>query len=182
MKEVMMPSAAGIEPQELVGRLRADPLISDAEVMPGPEPERMTALIVGKGFRPALELRGRAMRLSSELGGRLQVAILPKIPRRPDGSLDKEQAFAIIRRPQILLRFEPPDSENEKELVELILTLLPVRQVSMSDSLGLLGADSVTIIELADLIADRFGVEISPIEMFRADSIRDLASLVFPAF
>ena len=135
-----MSATAGIEPQELADRLRADSMISDAEVMLGPEPERMTALIVSKGFRFGAELRGRAMHLLGEPGGRLQVAILLKIPRCPDGSLDKEQVAAIIRRPRVLFRFEPPGTENEKNLVELLRTLLPIQLISMSDSLGDLGA------------------------------------------
>lgn len=176
-----MSATAGIEPQELADRLRADSMISDAEVMLGPEPERMTALIVSKGFRFGAELRGRAMHLLGEPGGRLQVAILLKIPRCPDGSLDKEQVAAIIRRPRVLFRFEPPGTENEKNLVELLRTLLPIQLISMSDSLGDLGADSITIIELSAIIAERFGKEIPPLEMFHMGSIRELAVQVFQA-
>lgn len=140
----------------------------------------MIALIVGKGFRPGPELREKAMSLAGELSGRLQVAILPKIPRHPDGSLDKEQVFAIIRRPRVLLRFEPPDTDSERKVVNLLITLLPVKNISMNDSLGDLGADSITIIELSSLVYDQFGVEISPLEVFRLQSIRELAALVFP--
>jgi acyl carrier protein len=175
-----MSSESGIEPQDLADRLRGDPLISDVEVMSGPEQGRVTAFIVGKGFRPGPELREKAMSLAGELSGRLQVAILPKIPRRPDGSLDKEQAVIIIRRPRMLLRFEPPATDSEREVVELLSTLLPVKNISMSDYLGNLGADSITIIELASLIADEFGIEISPLDMFRLQSIRELVALVFP--
>ena len=93
-----MSSESGIEPQDLADRLRGDPLISDVEVISGPEQGRMTAFIVGQGFRPGPELREKAMSLASELSGRLQVAILPKIrrQRRLEG-LDLRTACQLSR-------------------------------------------------------------------------------------
>jgi acyl carrier protein len=170
--------AVQVDPGRLAALLRGDKLINDVAVMLDPEPSVITVLIVPQGYRPGHVLRQRVMRLAPEVGERLQVVLVFAIPRDPDGALDRDEALAATRRPGALYRYEPPATETERSIVELVREVLPGVQVSITDSLAGLGGDSLATLELTGLINERFGVDIDPQRVFEAESLRDLAAIL----
>lgn len=158
----------------LAHRLREDKAIKDAEIMPGPG-GAITAVIVQQGVRPGPVLRHRAMKLAGSAAERVQVLLMHAIPRLADGSLDQGEVLARI---DDAFRFEAPATDDERSLAELVSRVLPGQRISMTDALGDLGGDSIATFELAVLISEHFGIEVSPYQLFMANSIRDIAALV----
>lgn len=169
-----MPHPADFDLQAFAGLLRTDKMIADAEVMLGPD-TAITAVITPHGFRTGAVLRHRVMRLAGNAGPGVQVVVMGKIPRNPDGSLD---ATEVLSRIGEAYRFEPPTTATEVAIVEVVGKVLHGVAISMTDSIGELGGDSLTTIEIVTLIAERFGIEIPAHQAFGAASIRQLAAMV----
>ncbi|MEU6934588.1 acyl carrier protein [Streptomyces sp. NPDC046374] len=69
-----------------------------------------------------------------------------------------------------------PGSVVETELAERItLMMTEDAVVSMSDSIGDLGGDSLMCLELSEALISMWGVEIDPVEIFRMNSLKELA-------
>jgi acyl carrier protein len=170
----MGSNPAEAELAALAHRLREDKAIKDAEIMPGPG-EAITAVIVQQGVRPGPVLRHRAMKLAGSAAEQVQVLLMPAIPRLADGSLDHGEVLARI---DDAYRFEAPATDDERSLAELVSRVLPGQRISMTDAVGDLGGDSIATFELAALISERFGIEVSAYQLFMANSIRDIAALV----
>jgi acyl carrier protein len=170
----MMDGTVGIDPGDLSRSLRADEMIMDAEVVIGPG-SAVTVAVVPQGLRPGSIVRQQVMRLAGRATARLQVVLMPAIPRLPDGSPDQED---ILSREADAYRFEPPGSSLEREVVALIAQILPVQQISMTDSIGDLGGDSITAFEIAALLEERFGSTVSAYDVFSAGTLRDIVSLI----
>jgi acyl carrier protein len=159
---------------ELRQRVALDRLVRDAEVISGPGPAAVTVLIVPQGYSPGPLIRQRVMRLADGTGGPLQVAIMREIPRDEEGMVDQHKALAAMRLPGALHRFEPAVTDTERALTELICQLLPDAQVSMTDTLVSLGADSLVTVELLELISQRMGVELDQRQLLTG-TVRDVS-------
>lgn len=156
--------------------LREDSMIRDAEVMIDSESGLISAFIVPHGLRSAPELRQRAMRIAGDTADRLQIVLVPGIPRKPDGSLDEVQGRIAMQRSGAVHRYEPATTEIERSVVALVEEVFPGRQVSVADSFAGLGGDSLSTLQLTTLIEERLGVYIPPQDVFGAESLRDLAA------
>lgn len=177
-----MTDTGSIDPRELADLLRADPLVNDAEVVPGVESATATAVIAPQGFHPGHVLRERVMSLAGPVGTHIAVVVVAAVPRTPDGVLDQQEVRTAAARPGACYRYEAPATEAERALVELVCEVLTDVQVaSVTDSLTALGGDSLTAIELIVRIRERFGVDIDPQQVFGADSLRDLAAVLTAA-
>jgi acyl carrier protein len=146
--------------------------------MPMPESDDVALLVVPQGRHLGPELRHRVLQLTGDVAAPVQVVPLPAIPRSADGAVDRGKVIDFMRRPGTVLRYEPPGNDTERALVDLVLTLLPDARVSITDTLGALGGDSVVTVELAALVSERFGVEIEAHALFTAGSLHELASLI----
>ena len=164
--------------ESLAVRLREKPIINDAEVLAGPEPAGITALIVRQGYRPGPVIRDLIMRLAGEDREDIRVAIVPRIPRHADGTVDGPAAWAVLDEKALVLRFEPPVTEIERRLADLVRQVLPRVGVSMTDDLVSLGGDSLVAVELVELIAEQWGAQISGRDLFAAETIRDMAAVI----
>ena len=160
----------------LAGQLREKSIIRDAVVLEGPD--GLTAMVVRQGYRPGPVFRDLVMRLAGERGANISVAIVPRIPRDADGAVDQDAAREVIRERSLILRYEPPASEVEQSLAELVREVLPQTSVSMADDLVSLGGDSLVAVELVELIHGLWGIEINGSDLFAAESIRDMATVI----
>lgn len=167
-----MTDLTSIDQKAFAGLLRSDNMIDDAEIMLGPG-AAVTAVITPQGFRTGPVLRDRVLRLAGEAADQVQVLVVGEIPRGPDGSLDADAVLASLGN---AYRFEPPVTSVEVVMAELVGRILPGVRVSMTDTVAGLGGDSISTIELAALIAGRFGVEIPAQQVFAAGSLRELAA------
>jgi acyl carrier protein len=164
--------------EKLAERLREKPIINDAEILAGPEPAAITALIVRQGYRPGPVFRDLVMRMAGEDREDMRVAIVPRIPRHADGTVDRAAALAVLGDRAVVLRFEPPATEIERRLAGLVRQVLPQVGVSMTDDLVSLGGDSLVAVELVELIAEQWGAQISGRDLFAAETIRDMAAVI----
>lgn len=171
-----MSNSAELDAQSLVRLLRADHMVHDAEIMINPNSGVISALIVPQGFRPASELRQRAMLHAGAVPGRLQLVLLDAIPRRPDGSLDESAAAAAMKRSGTVHKYEAAATGMEKSILDIVAVVLPGRDISITDSISALGGDSLATIEITTLISERLGIDIPAQDVYRADSFRDLST------
>jgi acyl carrier protein len=166
--------------EKLAEQLREKPIINDAEVLAGPEPADITALVVRQGYRPGPVFRDLVMRLAGEDRENIRVAIVARIPRHKDGTVDLAAAWAVLET-ALVLRFEPPATEIERRLAGLVQQVLPQVSVSMTDDLVSLGGDSLIAVELVELIAEQWGAQISGRDLFAAETIRDMGTVIAQA-
>jgi acyl carrier protein len=159
-------------------RLLADALVNDCLVATGLLPGRTIAFIVPQGFRLGPLLRQRARERIPDVGRTLEVAVVGQIPRTPDGAPDWKMMHEALGAAGTVYGFEPPAGETERALAHLIAEVFPSIEVSMTDNLGDLGGDSLITLELSIRISERFGAEIDPHDLYRADSLRDIARLL----
>jgi acyl carrier protein len=164
--------------QHLAELLREDVMVRDAGVMIDSESGLISAFIVPRGLRTGPELRQRAMRIAGDTAGRLQVVLVPGIPRKPDGSLDEVRGRVAIQTSGAVHRYELPVTGIERSVVSLVGEVFPGRQVSVTDSVAGLGGDSLSTLQLTSLIEERLGVYIPPQDAFGAESLRELAAAV----
>ncbi|MEU3431547.1 acyl carrier protein [Streptomyces gardneri] len=69
-----------------------------------------------------------------------------------------------------------PGSEVETSLAERVVSMMTEDAVvSMTDSVADLGGDSLMCLELSEAFIGQWGVEIDPVEIFRANSLKELA-------
>jgi acyl carrier protein len=179
MTDIVADRAAHCE--RLAEQLREKAIVNDAAVLTGPQPADITAFVVRQGYRPGPVLRDLVMRLANHDRPGLQVAIVRQIPRHTDGSVDRAAALAALADTALVLRYEPPATDIEQCLAGLVSQVLPEARVSMTDDLVGLGGDSLTAVELVELIAEQWEVEISAQDLFAAESIRDMANVITQA-
>jgi acyl carrier protein len=163
---------------DLAQILREDRLVRDAEVFDGPGPATATALIVPQGYSSGPVLRERVMRLANGTAGPLQVAKVQQIPRDGSGALDHARALAMMGLPGVVYRFEPPVTDSERSLAQIVRQLLPDVRASMTDALTPLGVDSLAAVELLALISERMGVELDAQQLYSAETLHDLAAMI----
>jgi len=163
--------------QALARQLREKSIIRDAAVLDGPGPG-LTVMVVRQGYRPGPVFRDLVMRAAGERAEAILVAIVPQIPRDALGALDEPAAREVARERALILRYEPPASEVERCLAGLVRQVLPQSAVSMTDDLVSLGGDSLVAVELVELIGERWHIEISASDLFAAESIRDMATVI----
>jgi len=164
--------------QNLAGQLLEKAIIRDAAVLDGPEPDGLTVMVVRQGYRPGPVFRDLVMRLAGERCGTIGVAIVPEIPRDAEGVVDQGAAREILRQRSLILHYEPPASDSERRLAELVRQVLPQTSVSMTDDLVGLGGDSLVAVELVELVHRQWGIEVSGSDLFAAESIRDMAAVI----
>lgn len=171
-----MQNPSGLEARQLAALLREDDMIRDADVMIDAGSGLVSAFIVPQGLRLAPEIRQRAMRIARDKARSFQIVLVHVIPRMPDGALDEDQGRKAIQRSGAVHRYEPAATEMERSVTALVGEVLPGRQVSITDSLGALGGDSLSTLELTTLIRERLGIDVLPQDVFGAESLRDLAT------
>jgi len=172
-----MGESTRLDAPELGRKLRANRLVRDAEVFVDDD-GMITAVLAPQGPRPGPVLRQLVRELADAPDGQLRVAVLPAVPRSPDGTIDRTLALGS---PDDIYLFERPATAAESALLGLVQQVLPGVAASVTDSLPTLGADSLVTIELTALIEEAFGTAVLPHEIFAAGSIRELAATLADA-
>lgn len=179
-----MSQSARLDPDRLTELLRGDPMVHDAAVLAGAGQPRATAVIVPQGYQPGVAVRERVLELAGLAGGQpdgrgLEVMLVPAVPRDAVGQLDAAAVLDALAQPDTLVyRFEPPDTTIQRRLLELAGEVLPGLQISVTDSLPGLGADSIVVMALAGRIGEEFDLDVDPQDVFGAASLRELAVLL----
>jgi acyl carrier protein len=159
----------------LAQRLRADGLFHDAEVVEHPDRQHLLVVLVPQGYRPAPAVREHVLGLADLPDGQVSIALVPRIPRHADGSLDLAATLARVGDGSAVSRYVAPETDAERMLVDLVSAVSPGLRISVTDSLGDLGLDSLMVFELAALLSERTGTMPSLESLYAAESLRALA-------
>jgi acyl carrier protein len=142
----------------------------------GDQPDAVAAAVVPVDFASGPEIRDYAWQRLGEQQGLDAVALLPALPRDGQGTVD----LAELRR--ILVEEDPPTSRYaeprtalERAAAEVVREVLDLPRVGLDDDFLELGGDSLQGIEVANLLAERTGIQVSLEELFEAATIRNLA-------
>lgn len=103
---------------------------------------------------------------------------LDSLPLSTNGKLDRKKLPKVEqllnkenRKPNNM-----PSSDIEKKITELIKQVLEIENIGMNDNLFDLGADSVAIVKLNNLLVETFKTEIPVVEMFQYPTASYLAT------
>lgn len=170
-----------IEPGEISAALNRHPAIETSFVTTQAEPSgpRLVAYIVMKG-----NVRAQASEFQTFLADRLPDYMVPsifvKIQRLPVTTHGKVDRAALpTPAPHNVLTDEahdPPQSEVEQWLAELLTNLLDVNRISRNDNFFRLGGHSLLGAQLIAKIQQRFGVELSLRNLFDHPSVQGIAA------
>jgi acyl carrier protein len=164
-------------------RIRGHPEISEVAGVRAPD-GRLYVLVEQQGLMYGPVLRDIVLDEVEAEQPDIAVAVVPSLPRvDTDGAVDTAASVAVAQQAvedgRWVFRLDLPETEEEKAVAALVLEILGVRRVSMTDSLPLLGADSLVLVELSAAMSQRFGVTVNAMDMFDVDNVRELAQLAF---
>ncbi|GAB3865268.1 acyl carrier protein [Micromonospora andamanensis] len=164
-------------------RLRERAEINDVAAVRSPD-GRLYVLLERQGLVYGPWARDLVLDEVDEDHANVSVVVVGTVPRcARTGALDDAACIAIgeqaAENPGRVFSLDPPATEEERVLSELIVELLPIRRLSMTDSLPMVGADSLVLAELSAALTVRFGVSLNAMTLFEADNVRELAAAVF---
>jgi acyl carrier protein len=161
---------------EAAARIRAYPEVNDVAAACSPDGCRYV-LVEQQGFVYGTALRDIVLDELAPDDDNVVVAVVRKIPA--DSVSIVELARRTAEEGRWLFVMEAPQTQQEREVAALLTELLDLKRLSMADSLPLLGADSMVLVELSAAITERFGVTVNAMDLFDVDTVRDLVDLVF---
>jgi acyl carrier protein len=142
----------------------------------------LVAYVVPKEPRsPSWESIGEA--LTSYLKGILPeymvpgaTVVLERLPLSPNGKLDRR----ALPAPQVALarRYEAPEGATEIMLAEIWQRLLRVSQIGRRDNFFELGGHSLHGVRVISKVAEKYGVELPAVALFRYPTLEALARYV----
>jgi len=163
-------------------RVRAHPEISEFAAVRSPG-GTLYVLVESQGFVYGPVLRNLVHDELEDQYPDIAVAVVRAVPRQADGSVDQDACLPLAQQisddPVWVFPMEPAATDEERAVAELLSEVLGVRRLSMSDSLPLLGADSLVLVEISAMITERFGVTVNGMDLFQVDNVRELTKLVF---
>jgi non-ribosomal peptide synthase protein (TIGR01720 family) len=126
------------------------------------------------GFVETLLESSRQMLVAAAAGGDISFADV--LPHADDGADRTEAASGRYEEALPTANEQAICEANEREFAEMWTELLPGRQIGIDDNFFSLGGDSILSVMLATKARKR-GLIISPRQVFRHQTIRDLASV-----
>lgn len=101
---------------------------------------------------------------------------LEKMPYTPNGKIDKKSlSFELVSEKKDIVL---PKNELEKQVYDIIDSIVHSSNFSMDDTLFNIGMDSIGIIQLSSKLETVFGITISIRKMYDFNSINDLVNYI----
>ncbi|HSK74824.1 MAG TPA: amino acid adenylation domain-containing protein, partial [Thermoanaerobaculia bacterium] len=170
-----------IELGEIEAALARHPGVREAVVLA--REERLVAWIVGRdGAVPTVE------ELRRHLAASLPEPMIPAafvaldaLPLTPNGKLDRQALPEPgAGRPELGEEYAPPRGAVEEALCEVWARVLKVERVGIHDNFFALGGDSILSLQVVAQAGER-GLAIELADLFRGQTVAELASLVSPS-
>jgi acyl carrier protein len=169
-----------IEPGEIEAALLTHAGARDAVVVlhgTAPDEQRLVAYVVPANTDAAVDFIRDALR--PHLPAYLipaDIVLVAGLPRNPNGKIDRAALpLPPSRQHPIARDAAPPESEVERALAEIWCTVLDLPRVGVRDNFFDLGGHSLLMMKVRALIADRLGVELPVVDLFRLPTIRAVA-------
>ena len=169
-----------IEPGEIESLLLRQPGVAEAVVLAEPDPAgdpRLTAYVVPNGTPADPErLRERLAEGLPEYMVPARVAVVGRIPRTPNGKLDR-RALAAARpaAPSSASVLAPPRSELETRLARLWCETLGLERVGVEANFFDLGGHSLLVVRILGRMGEVTSRRVTLTDLFRFPTIRSLA-------
>ncbi|WP_079086127.1 non-ribosomal peptide synthetase, partial [Streptomyces silvensis] len=174
-----------VEPGEVEAALAAHPGVADVAVVARedrPGARRLVAYLVGAVAEAPDALEALRAHAREELPDYLVPSAfvpLAELPLSPNGKVDR----AALPAPAPETGADPgtrtaPRNDAERRTAEVFADVLGVDQPAMEDNFFHLGGDSILSIRLASRLAEEFGTDVSPREVFAHPSPGELAALL----
>jgi amino acid adenylation domain-containing protein len=103
--------------------------------------------------------------------------ILEKLPLSTNGKVDRK-SLPIFDLNQTAKAREAPANETEQQLMEIVISILPVEAVGVTDNFFDIGANSLDFIQIYNAIKNHWGMEISILDLFQLANVREIADLL----
>jgi len=174
-----------IELGEIESALAEHPAVRDAVVAAvevGRGDRRLAAWVDLTPAQPPADLDAQLYSLLSrklpEYMRPAVITVMPALPRTANGKIDRKSlpypAFTGKTQKQT---FTPAETPEQKKLAAIWADVLQLEQVSITDSIFELGADSLLIFRIS-VRAGREGLPIQPAQIFQHRTIANLSSVL----
>ncbi|ANY86828.1 MULTISPECIES: non-ribosomal peptide synthetase [Pseudomonas putida group] len=167
-----------IELGEIEAGLLAHPVVKEAVVL-AQDNKLLVAYLVPSA--PVADSAAFQAQLRAHLQLSLPVFMVPecfmlleRLPVTANGKLDRK---ALPRAGAVRQQHEAPHSERQRALAQIWQQLLGVEQVGLDDNFFALGGDSIIAIQVVSR-ARQAGLRLSPADVFKHQTLRDLAQAV----
>lgn len=102
-----------------------------------------------------------------------------RIPLTDNGKVDRAALRSNTTRPQLDVAFAPSTNRIEAKLVEVWKQVLDVDDVGIHDGFFAIGGDSIKALDVV-IAAARAGLQLTPLDVFSAHTIAELATVTQP--
>ncbi len=137
----------------------------------------VAAAVVPVEFASGPEIRDYAWQQLGDDRSPDIVALLPELPKDEQGMVDLLELRRILAEDDPpTSRYVPPQTELEQAIAEIFGAVLDLARVGLDDDLLELGGDSLRAVEVANLLEERTGMQVSLEELFEAGTVRRLAA------
>lgn len=179
--------------QPLPAAVRLDEILRSAGARPGASYFFVGGKIseeqwLSEGMKEdAVHMKGPAELIRDELARMLPdymvpstVHILPRLPRLPNGKIDRNAVDVSLRsrEPEHPSVSAPPEGPTEERLAELWSELFEIDTVSRADDFFVCGGDSLIAVSTILRINETFGVDLPVQAIFEAPRLCDLAARI----
>ncbi|MCI5149255.1 MAG: hypothetical protein D3916_07700 [Candidatus Electrothrix sp. MAN1_4] len=103
--------------------------------------------------------------------------MLEALPLSVNGKVDKK-SLPLPDLNQVAKIRELPASETEKQLMEIVMTVLQTEALGVTDNFFDAGANSLDFVQIYNAIKSRWNLEIEIMELFRLADVRGIAELI----
>lgn len=170
-----------IELGEVEAVLRRHPGVGEAVVEcreDAPGDRRLVAYLVAERSAPPPVPEIRDF-VSARLPGYMVPAswvVLPALPLTPNGKVDRKALPAPDGERQLDDPFVAARNELEADICTIWCEVLQLNRVGIDDNFFELGGNSLLLIRMRSLLAERLGREVPVVDLFESPTIRLLAS------
>lgn len=180
LKDIINRGGEKISPLEIDQILADHPAVQEAAAFPLPHPtlgEEVAVAVV-----PAADAMLQPKDVTDHLRSRLApfkvprtVVFLDRLPRVPSGKLDRLALPGLASGAASSKSVRtPPETPLAKSLASMWRKVLKVPDVAMEDDFFDLGGDSLTAMNFASLLEERFGRDLPLTLLFDAPTLRDM--------
>jgi acyl carrier protein len=106
------------------------------------------------------------------------IRILDAIPLTPNGKIDRAALVAREASADFQREYLPPRSATEVALAQIWQEVLPILEISVTDSFFELGGNSLSLLTLYNRISAAYDVGLSVAELFSYHTIEMLANRI----
>ncbi|MEW2397618.1 non-ribosomal peptide synthetase [Streptomyces sp. NPDC046862] len=172
-----------IEPGEIETVLLAHPGVKDACVVvqtPTVAEKRLTAFYVCAENVAAVDLRELLRRSLPPYMVPAVFARLEALPLTRNGKVDRAALAArqIRERPETNADFRAARTPVERQVADLWADLMGLDEVGVDDDFFELGGDSLLVTRIVTDIAERYGVELRPRDLYLSSTVAELAEII----